>query len=95
MKVGDLLRDQITGLQGVAICRTEWLHGCIRWTLQPRELKDGKPVDSCTFDQEQLELVQTALQMAQADEAKGKAALNPGGTGGDRPDPKRAPDPGR
>lgn len=60
MKRGDVIRDTITGFKGVLTARTEWLNGCVRLTIQPQELKDGKPIESHTFDVEQCELVETA-----------------------------------
>jgi len=55
--LGDDAKDTITGLSGVVVAITDWLHGCQRITIQPRELKDGKPVDNCTFDVEQIEVL--------------------------------------
>jgi hypothetical protein len=45
VKLGDKVKDRVTGLTGIVIARTDWLNGCIRMTVQPQELKDGKPVD--------------------------------------------------
>ncbi len=56
MKLGDELKDTVTGFKGVAVSHHRYLNGCERFTLQPRELKDGKPVEPHTFDIEQLEL---------------------------------------
>lgn len=78
IELGDTVRDRITGYQGVAIARTEWLHGCRRITVQAPELKDGKPVDSATFDEPQLVLVQSA------EEAREQVR-----TGGPQPEPER------
>jgi hypothetical protein len=64
--LGDVVRDTITGFQGVAIGITHWLHGCGRVVVQPQDLKDGKPIDAMTFDELQLEIV-----------AKGKHAPKP------------------
>ncbi len=58
--LGDRVRDKITGLQGIAIARTEWLHGCIRITIQPEAMKDGKALDSYVIDEPQCELVARA-----------------------------------
>jgi hypothetical protein len=58
--LGDEVQDQITGLQGVVVCISEWLAGCQRISIQPREVHDGKPVDIQTFDVEQLDLVKAA-----------------------------------
>ena len=58
--LGDILKDRITGYKGVAISRTQWLNGCVRYDLQAQELHEGKPVASVWFDEEQLFLVQEA-----------------------------------
>lgn len=81
--LGSLARDIVTGFEGVVICETQWLHGCRRLTLQPRELKDGKVVDHCTFDEPQLELVTAAVVNFTKD------------TGGPRPEPRQAESPAR
>jgi hypothetical protein len=83
IELGDIARDRITGFEGVVVCVDKWLHGCVRMVLQPRELKDGNPIDSHSFDEPQLELVSK------------KGAKTTGATGGPRPTPQRAPSPGR
>lgn len=57
IELGDIARDKITGFTGVVIAKTSWLHGCNRFTLCPRGLKDGKPIDSHSFDEPQLSVV--------------------------------------
>ena len=74
--LGDVAMDTITGFQGVAIARTEWLYGCRRITLQPQALHDGKPIDSHTFDEPQCVLVSSQPAVAPAVR-----------TGGTRPEP--------
>lgn len=81
IKLGDLARDTITGFTGVVVAETKWLHGCIRLTLQPKALKDGKPIDNVTFDLPQLELIPAVRQPSTS------------GTGGPQPEPSRASDP--
>ena len=58
--LGDEAKDTITGLSGCVVAITDWLNGCQRVTIQPRELKDGKPIDSFTFDTEQIEVIKKA-----------------------------------
>lgn len=83
LKLGDFARDVITGLQGIVVCEARWLNGCVRLTLQPKEIKDGKPVDMSTFDVEQLELVAAeALPVGEP-------------SGGPADQPARLPDPVR
>jgi hypothetical protein len=85
VQLGDEARDTITGFSGVCVARTEWLNGCWRITLQPKSLnKDGKPVDSETFDDFQLEVTNPKQQPVGSKE-----------TGGPRDAPVRAADPGR
>ena len=55
--LGDRVKDPITGLTGIVICTTVWLHGCIRMGVQPEKLKDGKQQEAQHFDQSQLVVV--------------------------------------
>lgn len=61
VNLGDKVRDRITGVDGIAVGITTWLYGCRRVTIQPQEHKDGKPIDMVTFDEPQLEIVQTGV----------------------------------
>ena len=54
IKLGSAYKDSITGFQGVAIGRFEYLSGCVRIEIQSMELKDGKPIDSMVFDEQRL-----------------------------------------
>ncbi|MEO5742765.1 MAG: hypothetical protein ABIS29_19430 [Vicinamibacterales bacterium] len=72
IELGDIAKDSISGLTGVVIADTMWLNGCRRVTLQPPEMKDGKPIEAQTFDEDQLVLVS-----AQAHASKGRIRLQP------------------
>ena len=58
IELGDLVRDVVTGFEGVVVARTEWMYGCVRLTLQAKALHDGKPVETCTFDEPGCALVE-------------------------------------
>lgn len=58
VKLGDKVKDRVTGLTGIVVARTDWLNGCIRMMVQPQELKDGKPVETSCFDIEELVLIE-------------------------------------
>jgi hypothetical protein len=60
VELRDRVRDTITGYTGIVIGVTQWIHGCVRCTVQARELKDGRPVDPVCFDEPQLELLSAA-----------------------------------
>lgn len=61
VKLGDKVKDRVTGLTGIVVARTDWLNGCIRMSVQPQELKDGKPVESSCFDIEELVLLKAGV----------------------------------
>lgn len=52
------LKDTITGFQGVAMARTEYLTGCNHYGLQSRDQrKDGQPIDWVYFNESRLTVV--------------------------------------
>ncbi len=57
IQLGDVVKDDISGYEGVTISRSEWLHNCPRFLVQSQEVKDGKPVDAISFDEPSLILV--------------------------------------
>ena len=57
-QLGDLVKDRITGFTGVVECVSEWLNACKRLTVTSKELKDGMPLGSQTFDILQLEVIE-------------------------------------
>jgi hypothetical protein len=88
IELGDVARDSITGFEGVVFARVEYLFGCVRFSLQPQALHDGKPIESQTFDEPQLVWVRRPRT----------AAVAPGGpepTGGPRPEPAQRQTPPR
>jgi hypothetical protein len=55
IEMGQKVRERITGVTGVVVCRSEYLTGCNRYALQPEKLnKDGRPQDWISFDEDQL-----------------------------------------
>ena len=54
IKLGDLAKDKITGFTGVVICVSNFLNGCTRCAIQPKELEKGIPIEEHYFDIEQL-----------------------------------------
>jgi len=60
IKLGDKVKDKITGFSGIVIGRTNWLNGCITIGVQSAEMKDGRPVDSVWFDEQRVDSTSTA-----------------------------------
>ena len=59
-QLGSVLKDKITGFEGVAVARDEWLTGCVRYGLQATKLKDGKPLNVQWLDEINLVVVEAA-----------------------------------
>ena len=97
IKVGDRVKDIVTGYTGIAVARTEWLNGCIRFTVQSNEYHDSKPVDSLCVDEPQLVIVEKGVTKRLGDECiepptSSQEATAPGGPA---PTPERHKDPTR
>ncbi|MBW2605922.1 MAG: hypothetical protein JRE28_16700 [Deltaproteobacteria bacterium] len=60
VKLGDRVKDVISGFTGIAVAETKWLHGCCRICVQPPVDKDGKHQENQTFDEPQLEVLKTS-----------------------------------
>lgn len=58
VKLGDLVRDAVSGYTGIVVCCSLWLNGCWRIIVQSQEMKDGKIVESVCFDDLQLEVIE-------------------------------------
>lgn len=55
---GDQVKDVVTEFVGVVICRSQWLTGCNTYGVKPIELKDGRPQDLVSIDENQLKLLE-------------------------------------
>lgn len=89
IELGDRVRDRITGFEGIVTGITEWLFQCRRPIVQPSSLTtDGKPTESQSFDEEQLEVIEAGAFFV-------PAADDLAETGGPRDTPSRQATPGR
>ena len=80
IKLGSKVRDNITGFEGIATGRTEWLFGCNRVCVEPTELKDGKPIEAQWFDEQRMEVVAEQAPVVSKDSSAT--------TGGPKMDPR-------
>lgn len=46
----------LTGIAGVVVCKTFWMNGCVRVTIQPMST-DGKAPDTITHDEAEFEVL--------------------------------------
>ena len=94
IKLGQRVRDRMTGIEGIAIVRAEYLYGCTRIGVQPTEVKDGKPVDTSHFDEPQLEVIGDDF-VVEAESSRPATGVPATGRHGDREAPSRPADPTR
>jgi hypothetical protein len=91
IELGSKVKDKVTGFTGIAIGETKWLHGCLRYTVQPQDRdKDGKIKDCSAFDEPQLIVLEGP--------AKTKVQATPMAerrSGGPAPEPMRRKDASR
>lgn len=60
IELGRVVKDIVTGFEGVAVARSTWLFGCVRVGIEPRTLQDkGKAPDAIWVDEQRVEYVET------------------------------------
>lgn len=61
VKLGDLVMDAISGFSGIATGRSEYLYGCVRILVEPKETKDGRPIAGEWIDEQRLTSTPSAV----------------------------------
>lgn len=59
MQLGDRMRSVVSGYEGIAVAKVEFLNGCVRYQLQPGVDKDGKLPDGDWLDVQELVVVES------------------------------------
>ena len=54
--LGKKVRDKVTGFEGIATSKVEFIGGCIQFCVKPKSKKDNMP-DGAYIDIEQLEVI--------------------------------------
>jgi len=57
IKLGNLIRDKVTGFEGIATARVEYINGCVQYCIKPKMGKDKKMPEGEYIDLDQLEVV--------------------------------------
>ena len=60
VKLGTKVRDSITGFEGIAIARTQYLYGCVQIGVEPLIAEGGKKRDTEWFDEQRIDLMSPA-----------------------------------
>ena len=60
VKLGDRVKDSITGLEGTVTGRCAYLNGCVSLEIQPYKLHDGRPIKTVWLDEQRVDQVSAA-----------------------------------
>lgn len=86
IELGDEVRDRISGFKGIVICLSQWLSGCDRIVVQPRQLRqDGGLNMTESFDIYQVEIVEKQAVSVNRNMKTKKQTRSRRETGGPRP----------
>ena len=56
IKLGQEVRDKVTGFEGIATARCEYINGCLQFGITPMS-QDGKYPDTNYLDYKRLEII--------------------------------------
>ena len=59
--LGTRLKDLVSGFEGIAIARVEYMNGCVQYYLKPKLDKDGKMLEAQSIDCNQLVVLDDGL----------------------------------
>jgi hypothetical protein len=77
-KLGHVVRDQITGFEGVIVCRSQWLTNCNTYGVKPQKLKDdGTPMSTEHFDEPNLIEVEPEPRFEEERDTGGPTSMPP------------------
>ena len=57
IKLGSKVRDKVTGFEGTATARIEYMNGCIQYCVRPKVGPDGKMPEHEYIDVQELEII--------------------------------------
>lgn len=61
IKLGNKVKDIVTGFEGIAVSKVEYLNGCVQYCVKPAKGKDGKMPEGEYIDQQQLSFVSVGV----------------------------------
>lgn len=63
IKLGQKVKDKVTGFEGITTARVEYLNGCIQFCVKPKVSDDGKMPEGQYLDIAQLEFVDDGISI--------------------------------
>lgn len=58
IKLGQKVRDKVTGFEGIATARVEYLSGCVQFCVKPKMTEPGKMPEGQYIDDIYLEVIE-------------------------------------
>ncbi len=55
-RLGEKVKDSVTGFKGIVTARLEYLNGCVQYCVEPKVDKEGKMKKCPYIDEGQLEI---------------------------------------
>lgn len=71
IQLGLKVRDRVTGFEGIAVARIEYLTGCMQIGISPPVDKEGKLQDTSYFDHTRVEVVDVKPVLNQTNQDRG------------------------
>ena len=66
IELGQRVRDRITGFEGIATSRVEYLTGCVQYCVKPDKLDEkGKMIEGEYIDMGQLEILGAGISLSE------------------------------
>ncbi len=76
IKLGDKVRCKLTGFTGIAVAKTEFINGCVQWSVLSKMGKDKKMPEEIGIDSQSLELVSKPKKRTKKKETGGAMNRN-------------------
>jgi hypothetical protein len=67
MKLGNLVRDTVTGFEGIAVSEVKYINGCRQFCIQPKAGADGKFPEGQYIDHQRLEVIGDGVALPSSD----------------------------
>jgi len=78
IQLGDKVRCLNTGFKGVVVAKTEFLNGCVQFTIAPKVGKDGKYPEEVCIDEGSLEVISKVKRKIKKDDPGGPTRMGVG-----------------
>ncbi len=62
IRMGQKVKDIVTGFEGIVVARVEFINGCVQYAVRPKVDDKGNMVESEYIDVDRLKLVNSGVQ---------------------------------